>query len=281
MEMGKPPGPPDEPILEPTEAMPAVVVPPPAETPVTIEHEPLPPPPPAAALPRAPSVPAAPSGPAAPAPSVYVFGNPLVYALRRGLALAIDLLLFTFAVLGTVYGQVSINPLTGLPASNESAFDLMLAASAGAAVVYVVVAQAIFGTTLGKLLVGLHVYARRGGFVGLGRAFVRTIVLPLDLCLIGALLALLPGHRRLGDLFAGTVVARSPLRAFAPLLGAIGIALVAAAPFVLGGGTERVFATAGAFIAYGPPLLVHALQFVLALLGLGAPPPPPPAAPSP
>ena len=191
--------------------------------------------------------------------------------MRRGLALGIDLVLLTFAVLPIVYGQFAINPLTGLPASNETAFDLTLAASAGFAVVYVVVAQAIFGTTLGKLFVGLHVYSRRSRFVGLGRALVRTIVLPLDLCLIGALLALLPGHRRLGDLFAGTVVARSPLRAFSPLVGLAGILAVIATPFALPGGPEHVFATFGAFVAFGPPLLAHAISMLLILMGLAGP----------
>jgi uncharacterized RDD family membrane protein YckC len=260
MESEKPAGVPEPEVLAPTVAIPAVVAPARGEAQVTIEHEPLPPPVRVETLPPAAAV---------PAPRGDVFGNPLVYALRRGLGLAIDLVLVTVAVLAIAYGQVSINPLTGLPAGNESAFDLTLAVSAGIAVAYVVVAQAIFGTTLGKLFVGLHVYARQGRFVGFGRALLRTLLLPLDMCVIGFILALLPGHRRLGDLFAGTVVARSPLGAFSPLLGVCGIAVVAAAPFLLAGGPEHVFAALGAFIAFGPPIFAHALAAVLILLGLG------------
>ena len=269
METGTPRGPDEGELLEPTQAMPAIVTPveptTPVEGEVTLEHVPLP-------RPR-PAPPVTPAVPIAAPASAYVFGNPLVYAIRRGLALAIDVVLVTCALVGIFYGQISINPLTGLPAGSEAAFDATLGTAAGAAVVYVILAQAIFGTTLGKLLLGLHVYAKRGRFVGLGRGFIRTLLLPIDLVLIGIVLALLPGHRRLGDLFGGTVVARSPLRGFSPVLGALGIAVVAAAPFLLGGGTERVFATLGAFVAFGPSLLAHAAAAVFALGGLaGAPP---------
>ena len=71
--------------------------------------------------------------------------------------------------------------------------------------------------------------------VGLAHALVRNLLRPIDLLVIGGILAVLPGHRRLGDLAGGTVVARSPLRAFAPLVGWILIIVLAGLPFVIVG----------------------------------------------
>jgi uncharacterized RDD family membrane protein YckC len=261
-----PHGPNDD--AEPTVAMPVarVAEPAAAAAPVPVESEaiePLPVHPPQAAV-----LPAQPMPPAPPRPA-YVFGNPFAYAIRRGLALAIDLVVPTVSLGALFYGQIAINPVTGLPVGNETAFDVTLGGALAASLVYVVLAQAIFGTTLGKLFFGLHVYPRRGRFVGFGRALMRTLVLPIDLCAIGPVLVLLPGHRRLGDLVAGTVVAQSPLRAFAPLLGVVGIAVIAAAPFLLGAGPEHVLATLGAFLAFGPHIAARAFDMLMALAGTG------------
>lgn len=193
----------------------------------------------------------------------YVYGNPFGYALRRFGALAIDLVLPIVAISAVLYSQISINPLTGLPTGSQGAFDSTVGIAAAITLGYLVLAQAIFGTTLGKLFFNLHVYARRGGMVGFGRAVLRTLLLPLDLLAIGFVLAVLPGHRRLGDLLGGTFVARSPLNVFAPLLGAIGILVVGAAPFVLAGGPDHVFATLAAFAGFGPHLVVRLAQLVL------------------
>jgi hypothetical protein len=149
-----------------------------------------------------------------------------------------------------------VNPITGLPTNSEGGFDATLAIGIGVALVYVWIAEALCGTTLFKLAFGLQVYPVRGRFVGLGRAFVRNLLRPIDLLVIGAILAALPGHRRLGDLLGGTVVARSPLRGFAPLLGWILIIVLFGLPLVTVG-WERSLATLVAIGEFVPHVLVR------------------------
>lgn len=232
--------------LEPTIAVPIVT--PPVEPPGRqSEHMTLPPtvtvtPPPVSL----------PDRPPAPSRLAYVYGNAFAYTLRRGFALAFDVIVPSLSMLGVMYGRISINPLTGFPINSQAAFDVTFEIALGITFLYIWLAQAIFGTTLGKLLFGLHLFTRRVRFIGLGRALVRNVLLPIDLLVIGIVLVLLPGHRRLGDLLGGTVVARSPLRAFAPLLGLGGFIVVAALPFIFAGGTVHVVATLAAFVTLGP-----------------------------
>ena len=119
-----------------------------------------------------------------------------------------------------------------MPTNSQRGFDATLALGVAIALVYVWVSEALFGTTIWKLAFGLHVYSTHDRRVGLGRALVRSLLRPIDVLIVGGILALLPGHRRLGDLAAGTIVARSPLRAFAPLLGWILVLIVCGIPFV-------------------------------------------------
>jgi hypothetical protein len=107
----------------------------------------------------------------------------------------------------------------------------------------------------------------RGRFVGLGRALVRMLLRPIDLVVIGAILALLPGHRRIGDLLGGTVVARSPLRGFAPLLGWVLIIVLFGLPLVTVG-WERSLATLVAIGEFVPHLLVRLWIHAAALFGV-------------
>jgi uncharacterized RDD family membrane protein YckC len=275
--------------LEPTIAMPAVVVPPPRPR---TEHGVVEPPYEAApANPFAPSElpphpivrnapppgpgPAAPAGtvvapaavapgPAAPIVPRFVFGNPVGYAFARFAAVVLDLVTVGMIATTFAYALIAVNPLTGLPTNSEGGFDATLGLGLCAGLVYVWLAEAIFGTTLWKLAFGLHVYAVRGRFVGLGRALLRNLLRPVDLLLIGGVLALLPGHRRLGDLVGGTVVARSPLRAFAPLVGWIGIILLAGLPWITVG-PEHALATLAAFGEFVPRLIAHGWSYVYAL----------------
>lgn len=218
--------------------------------------------------------------PLRPEPPRFVFGNPFAYTLARFAAFVADIALVTVVAACFIYGFAAINPLTNLPAPNEGLFDQALAIGAAAGFVYVWLAEAIFGTTLFKLAFGLHVYAVRGGFVGFGRSFVRTLLRPVDLLAIGGILSLLPGHRRLGDLLGGTVVARSPLRAFAPLVGWVAIIAIGALPFVVVG-TEHVLATLVAFAAFVPALAAKGVAYALTLAGAAAPTPAPSVVPSP
>ncbi|HYZ16554.1 MAG TPA: RDD family protein, partial [Candidatus Acidoferrum sp.] len=204
--------------------MPRVVAPPPRPAGETISTPPprAPVPPPAARVTTAPP----------PAAAPYVFGNPIAYVLARFFAFVLDVLTVALVVTEFAYALIAINPLTGLPTNSETGFDATLGMGVVIALLYVWIAEGIAGTTLWKLAFGLHVYALHGRFVGLGRALIRNVLRPIDLLVIGAVLALLPGHRRLGDLLAGTIVARSPLRGFAPLLGWIGIIILLGLPVV-------------------------------------------------
>jgi len=197
--------------------------------------------------------------------ALRVFGNPVAYVLRRFAASTIDLVLGSFVVTWLLYGIIAVNPLTGLPTNTEGGFDSTFAMGIGAALLYVFLAEAIFGTTLGKLALSLHVYSSKGNFVGLARSFIRSLLRPIDLLVVGALLALAPGHRRLGDLFGGTVVAQSPLRGVAPVIGWIGIVAVAALPFIFDGGL-RFFIVLAAFAQFVPHLISGAIAGLGGLL---------------
>ena len=204
-----------------------------------------------------------PPQPIPPQPAPYIFGNPFVYALRRFLAFTLDLVLIAAVATMLLYGTIAINPFTGLPNNSEGGFDATFGAGVAIALLYVWVFEAFVGTTLGKLAFSLHVYVPKGRFVGLGRAFVRNLLRPVDLLVIGWILAMAPGHRRLGDLFAGTLVARSPLRSFSPLVGWVLIIALAGLPFVAAGGVVTVFAVFAAFAEFVPRIIVHAFGAVL------------------
>ncbi len=72
--------------------------------------------------------------------------------------------------------------------------------------------QGIFGGSPGKLLVGLRVVDSNGDLCGIWRSFVRTILWIVDaitfmLPIVGGVLMLsTKGHRRVGDMAAGTYV---------------------------------------------------------------------------
>jgi uncharacterized RDD family membrane protein YckC len=270
--------------LEPTVAMPRVEVPPGGVAPSAY----LPPQPiPAQPIPPQPALPPrrVPLTPAAGATSVaYVFGNPFGYVTRRFLAFALDLVVVTSVATMLLYGLIAINPFTGLPNNSEGGFDATFGMGIGIALIYLWLFEAILGTTLGKLAFSLHVYAPKHRFVGFGRAFIRNLIRPLDLFVIGWILALMPGHRRLGDLCSGTVVAHSPLRAFSPLVGWLLLITLGALPFLVAGGTVTVLAVGTAFVEFVPPLLargVHAALLVLTSFGVPAIHPAVPATPTP
>jgi uncharacterized RDD family membrane protein YckC len=295
-----PPGPPDNGEgMDPTIAMPRVQAPPqqqqapqpepPRQTPYVEYGVVQPPPGPVPVSPltrelpphpvqRAPVVPPYAAAPVIPPPAAtvvaprprYVFGNPVGYTFARFVAFVVDVGLVTTVATLLIYGFGAINPVTNLPTDSQGGLNASLAIGAAISLAYMWIAEAFFGTTIGKLAVGLHVYSARGGFIGLGRSFVRNILRPMDALVIGWILAILPGHRRLGDLLGGTVVARSPLRAFAPLVGWILIIILAAVP-VLMNGWEHTLAALVAFGQFVPALVGHAWAWVTSLFG-GVPP---------
>jgi uncharacterized RDD family membrane protein YckC len=199
--------------------------------------------------------PAAPSRPVrnvTPVPARLEVGNPLVYALARFVAAAIDIGLVAGVLTILAYALIAINPLTGLPTNTQRGFDATLAMGVVLALIYGITFEALFGTTIGKLAMGLHVLAVHDRRLGFGRAFVRSLLRPIDVLAVGGVLALLPGHRRLGDLAAGTVVVRGgPLRGYAPFVGWFAILIVAGLPLVLVG-VARTLAGLVAFVEFAP-----------------------------
>ncbi|MBV9409454.1 MAG: RDD family protein [Candidatus Eremiobacteraeota bacterium] len=257
----QPPPPPPHDDLEATVATPRVTPPPPPPGPRRIDAAVVHP------VPTAGTVIPPPTTTVVPDPARVAIGNPLVYVLARFFAFALDVALVTVFVTSLAYSLIAINPLTGLPSNTEQGFDATLALGFTIALVYVWIAEALLGTTIFKLAFGLHVYALRDRSVGLVRAFVRNLIRPIDLLVIGGILALVPGHRRLGDLLAGTTVGRSPLRGFAPILGWIIVLVVCGIPFILAG-TPRTFASLVAFYEFVPGLLASIVHHVQNLLGL-------------
>jgi uncharacterized RDD family membrane protein YckC len=255
--------------LEPTVAMPRVDVTPAGAAPAYPPPQPIPPQP----IPPQGGVPGPVArgsvGPGA-ARAVYRFGNPFTYALRRFLAFALDFVVVTSVATMLLYGLIAINPFTGLPNNSEGGFDATFGMGVAIAILYLWIFEAVLGTTLGKLAFSLHVYTPRRRFVGFGRSFIRNLLRPVDLLVIGWILALMPGHRRLGDLFGGTLVAHSPLRAFSPLVGWVLIVALGAVPFLVAGGTVTVLAVATAFIEFVPPLIARAVHAALPLINLPA-----------
>ena len=273
----QPPSTPPEDGLEPTVAMPRVETPPPRPH---VEYGVVEPPRPAGTaepirISPAPPVAVPVSGTVLPPRTAttvsdrpqYVFGNPLGYVVARFFAFVLDITLVTVFVTSLAYALIAINPLTGLPTTSQGGFEATLVLGIAVALVYVWVSEALLGTTIWKLAFGLHVYNARGGMVGLARSFVRNLLRPIDLLVVGGILAMLPGHRRLGDLAGGTVVARSPLRAFAPLVGWILIIVLAGLPFVIVGPIPT-FAALYKFAEIMPGIIARIVLLVQTLFGL-------------
>jgi uncharacterized RDD family membrane protein YckC len=190
----------------------------------------------------------------------FEFGNPFGYVCARLFAVLLDVGLVSVVVTSLAYSLIAVNPLTGLPTNTEGGFDATFGLGLAVALVYVWVAEASFGTTIGKLATGLHVYVVRGGGpVGLGRAFVRGLLRPVDLLIVGGVLALLPGRRRLGDLAGGTIVAHSPLGRFAPMIGWILALILAGVPVILTG-WGKTFLSLAAFYQFVPGIVMHVVN---------------------
>jgi uncharacterized RDD family membrane protein YckC len=203
--------------------------------------------------PRVVSVDVAPATPARPR---FAFGSRAGDAAARFFAFVVDLVVVTLVVTELAYSLIAFNPFTGLPTNSERGFYATLALGVAVALVYIWIAEALFGTTLGKLAFGLHVYALRGGRIGLGPALVRSLLRAIDVLAIGGILALLPARRRLGDLLAGTVVARSPLASRAATIGFVALLVLLGLPFVVVG-VGRTFAAMFALVEFLPRLVAH------------------------
>ena len=183
------------------------------------------------------------------------------YIVRRLLALAVDI-----AIVGTL---IAIALRTWLVSTTPDhtltmgGFVELVSLIAAALFVYRWLFEGCVGSTLGKLVFGLAVGRNGGGSIGLGRSFVRNLLLPVDLALVGFLVAAItPQRRRIGDLVAGTVVANARIGALAPIVGIV----------LLGAAAYGVNAYAGG-LSSAQHLAQDASQFAPALIGGASPTP--------
>ena len=134
------------------------------------------------------------------------FGDIGVYIVRRFLALVVDLAGVGFLIgigLVALADAARAGPDQFL-ASHAQQFMMALG---GSILAYLTIAEGLFGSTIGKGFFGLGVGRKDGGRLGFGRALVRNLILPLDLAIIGFLLAAVtPSRARIGDFAAGSVV---------------------------------------------------------------------------
>jgi uncharacterized RDD family membrane protein YckC len=149
------------------------------------------------------------------------FGDIGVYIVRRFLALVVDIAGVGFLIGIGLVATDDATPLDPCPflAAYVKQFAIALG---GAVLVYLTIAEALFGSTIGKGFFGLGVGRKDGSRLGLGRAIIRNLLLPLDLALIGFLLATVtPSRARVGDLVAGSVVTNARIGRLATVTAAL------------------------------------------------------------
>jgi uncharacterized RDD family membrane protein YckC len=206
--------------------------------------------------------PAQPAQPAKPEPYDHRFGDVPGYLLARLAAFGVDMVAVPFIAATFLYHATDFGPFNF---ANRDAGTLgwLVLLSLGGALAFRFLCEGAFGTSLGKLVFALHVRSTKGGHAGFGRALWRSLVLPVDVLLIGPLLAAItPRHQRAGDLLGGTVVGGSPLRLLAPLIGLVLIILLGYAQVTFGGGLTSAVGVAAEVDAFGPALVTGAQQRV-------------------
>jgi uncharacterized RDD family membrane protein YckC len=176
----------------------------------------------------------------------------------RSIAAIIDMVamfLVPFPVIGmwlaTQFGGVTSNgfQLEGAP----GALAIVLVAAVDFA--YLWLFEGLFGTTLGKLVMGLGVRRTTGSRPGLGRSLIRNLLRAIDgigVYFVGFVIALTsPLHQRLGDRAAGTIVVAVPAtprtRIVAAAAVVCAIALSLAASVVLHAGAPAAAESAPHF----------------------------------
>ena len=133
--------------------------------------------------------------------------SPTSRALARGLDLALHIGLLELA--GRVHGWLP-GPLVLL----DDAALLTVDAAVGltALVLAPALAEALGGSTLGKVVLRLQVQAEEGGRIGLGRAVTRNAALAVDLLFFGLVAYSAMGRsekrQRVGDVWARSIVVR-------------------------------------------------------------------------
>jgi uncharacterized RDD family membrane protein YckC len=105
--------------------------------------------------------------------------------------------------------QVGDNAYFSDDSSNPGSFAFI-----GLSILLLVILQGLTGWTIGKLLTGLRTVREDGRAPGIGKAFLRWVLLIVDgipcIPLVGFICALTTqGHRRIGDMAAKTFVVRA------------------------------------------------------------------------
>jgi uncharacterized RDD family membrane protein YckC len=223
---------------------------------------PIPVPPTGRAYVPPPDVPPPVAPPPIAAQPVHRFGNVPLYLVARFVAFLIDIFAIAFTIAAFGFNAFELGFVT-LAGRDEGGFGLLAAVSFGAAIAIALVCEALFGITLGKAIFGLRVRRGDGKHAGVLRIIARYVLRPIDLIVIGPLLALVtPRHQRLGDFASGTVVSQSRV---APRVSILGIALLAGLgylEFVFGGGIESALGVTAEAASYGPDLVTKSAALV-------------------
>jgi uncharacterized RDD family membrane protein YckC len=219
---------------------------------------------------RQPTPGAPPPGAAAAAPYVHRFGNVPFYLVSRLGAFLVDV--FGVAFLISTFGFHAFE--TGYLAygsRDEGGFLALAGISLGIAFALAYLSEALLGTTLGKALFGLHTRAVDGRHAGGGRVFMRYLLRPVDLLVIGPLLALVtPRHRHLGDFAGGTVVGRSRFGALTPIVGILLVAALTYGQIAYGGGLTSAIEVLAEASNFTPGLIAKGAH-AIGLAGLPLP----------
>ena len=190
-----------------------------------------------------------------PVPYVHRFGSIPLYLFARFAAFAIDIFGVAF-LLATVGYHITDMGAFVVAGHDPNGYATLVGLSIGVAIGFAFLCEALFGTTLGKLVFALHVRRGNGRHAGAVRVFVRYLFRPIDLLVIGPFLALVtPRHQRIGDFVTGTVVARSRIGAFASVLGLLAIAGALYVQAAYGGGITSAIGVTAETADYGPALV--------------------------
>lgn len=219
----------------------------------------------------------APGGAVPGAPYVHRFGNVPFYLLTRFAAFFVDVFGVSFVIATFGFHAFEAGYLA-YGSRDEAGFLSLAGISFGIAFAIAYLSEALIGTTLGKAIFALHTRTVSGTHAGGGRVFVRYVLRPVDLVLIGPVLALAtPRHRHLGDYAGGTVVSRSRFGPVAPIVGILFLLAIGYAQVAYGGGVTSAIEVAAEASNFVPDLLSKGAHAI----GLGGLPLPVAGTPAP
>ncbi len=183
------------------------------------------------------------------------FGNVPLYLVARLLAFGIDVFALGIAIAAFGFHAFERGFLA-LPGRTEDGFATLAGASLALALLFAFLCEALFGATLGKAIFGLRVRRANGGHAGVARIFVRYLLRPIDVLVVGPILALVtPRHQRIGDFAGGTVVSRYRFGPVASVVGIVLLVAIAYAQGVFGGGFTTLLELGAEAADYGPDLV--------------------------